>query len=209
MKKPRTAYPDRYTVACINKHDCPFRECMWPGEDKGSYTVGRGYTSYHDVPIPVCMTRHTEGCPTPLPEPDTELARCCHRPAYLVGRAVKGMKTCATCGKETPTWAGKLLNMLPTLPGVKCAHPADQVSRVMIKDWSECHACGGFWDKATVLPHEEPNQTLDSLLAEMTRVFATVDTTCVRPTLAVDLMDGRAAGTEPEYTETYIRKVPS
>ena len=35
------------------------------GKDKGSFTPGVGYTSYHAKPRLVCMTRHTRGCPHP------------------------------------------------------------------------------------------------------------------------------------------------
>lgn len=48
---------------------CPTRPCYTLGFDKGSYTPGRGYTSYHKVngrfiEYPVCMTRHLNGCPS-------------------------------------------------------------------------------------------------------------------------------------------------
>lgn len=42
---------------------CPRRACFRPGEDKGTYVQGRGYTSYHKQPIPCCMTRLLHGCP--------------------------------------------------------------------------------------------------------------------------------------------------
>ena len=50
--------------------DCRGRECFALGFDKGTYSAGRGYTSYHTdargrrVEKPVCMTRHLRGCPT-------------------------------------------------------------------------------------------------------------------------------------------------
>lgn len=43
---------------------CLFRACYSPGEDKGNFTPGRGYTSYHAEPRPVCMTRMCHGCPS-------------------------------------------------------------------------------------------------------------------------------------------------
>lgn len=49
--------------------DCATRPCFTFGFDKGSFTPGRGYTSYHTdakgrlVEKPVCMTRHVHGCP--------------------------------------------------------------------------------------------------------------------------------------------------
>jgi len=39
-------------------------ECFTLGYDKGSFVKGRGYTNYHPKEIPVCMTRHTQGCPS-------------------------------------------------------------------------------------------------------------------------------------------------
>ena len=47
----------------VARKDCPGRPCFWLGQDKGTYTPGRGYTSYHAKPRWVCMTRHTNGCP--------------------------------------------------------------------------------------------------------------------------------------------------
>lgn len=44
--------------------ECVSRPCFWPGEDKGIYVQGRGYTSYHKKPRKVCMQRHLYGCPT-------------------------------------------------------------------------------------------------------------------------------------------------
>jgi len=41
---------------------CKYRGCLHSGENKGSYTAGRGYTSYH-TPEYVCLTRHVHGCP--------------------------------------------------------------------------------------------------------------------------------------------------
>ncbi|MDY0042397.1 MAG: hypothetical protein RBS57_18970 [Desulforhabdus sp.] len=59
---------------------CRFRSCLHPGENKGPYVPGRGYTGYYTAPEPVCMTRHLHGCPTgteldgkdlrPLPDPE-------------------------------------------------------------------------------------------------------------------------------------------
>lgn len=49
---------------------CAFRECCQPGEDKGSFVTGRGYTSYHAKPRPCCRTNHLHGCPSPLPAAD-------------------------------------------------------------------------------------------------------------------------------------------
>jgi len=41
---------------------CEFRDCLQKGEDKGTYTIGRGYTSYRKEPRYVCVTRMNRGC---------------------------------------------------------------------------------------------------------------------------------------------------
>ena len=49
---------------------CAKRSCFSLGFDKGTFSQGRGYTSYHTdkrgrrVERPVCMTRHLRGCPS-------------------------------------------------------------------------------------------------------------------------------------------------
>lgn len=43
---------------------CRFRSCFSPGENKGPYVAGKGYTSYYAVPQYVCMSRHLHGCQT-------------------------------------------------------------------------------------------------------------------------------------------------
>lgn len=49
---------------------CGKRDCFALGFDKGTYAVGRGYTSYHTdakgrrVERAVCSTRLYHGCPT-------------------------------------------------------------------------------------------------------------------------------------------------
>lgn len=53
----------KFMVDVVDR-DCPQRECYMLGFDKGSFTPGVGYTSYHkDGDRPVCMTRHLHGCP--------------------------------------------------------------------------------------------------------------------------------------------------
>jgi hypothetical protein len=122
-------YPTRFTLipgrGCSDD-ECWRRSCMAPGLDKGSFSPGRGYTSYYEVPIPICMTRHVSGCPTfgteirengltygKKLEPDTEHARCCGRPAYpTFGPRIR---TCTNCHAEAPVKFTKLLNALPTI----------------------------------------------------------------------------------------------
>jgi len=53
----------------VRNSECPKRPCFELGFDKGSFSPGRGYTSYHRdkkgkyVEYPVCFTRHLHGCP--------------------------------------------------------------------------------------------------------------------------------------------------
>jgi len=60
--------------------DCKDRECFRLGFDKGAYTPGRGYTSYHRdargrrVEKAVCMRRMLHGCPTNSVCPECRLA---------------------------------------------------------------------------------------------------------------------------------------
>lgn len=42
---------------------CFDRPCYWFGFDKGSFTPGVGYTSYHAKERKCCLTRHIKGCP--------------------------------------------------------------------------------------------------------------------------------------------------
>jgi hypothetical protein len=43
--------------------DCLTRRCYHPCQDKGSFTQGRGYTSYYKNPKWVCMRNYLHGCP--------------------------------------------------------------------------------------------------------------------------------------------------
>lgn len=68
----RPAVKGDYAFGC---NDCGkfawWRKCFWPAENKGSFTPGRGYTSYYKVPIKNCGTRMNHGCPhTNLSEVD-------------------------------------------------------------------------------------------------------------------------------------------
>ena len=42
---------------------CRFRKCYHKSENKGSFSVGRGYTSYHEKFYPSCGVRMCHGCP--------------------------------------------------------------------------------------------------------------------------------------------------
>lgn len=80
---------------------CPYRRCYWRGEDKGTFVQGRGYTSYYKTPYIVCWTRHTKGCPHPIPEIDSERLRCCSAMDFAPGRKGKRAwsKRCRGCGQ--------------------------------------------------------------------------------------------------------------
>lgn len=175
-KSKPTTFPDRYSVACVDRKTCPLRPCMRPGQDKGSFSIGRGYTSYHAEPKPVCATRHHHGCPHPLPEPDPEVVRCCYRPTYYNARADRKAVPCDVCGATVPGWVAKLLNALPTLPGVPCKHPLERRGLAILTGWTECLACKGAWDKEPVRPHEVPTKTADDLTTELRRRLQRVDT---------------------------------
>ena len=47
----------------VRADEFPKLNCYRLGQDKGPYSPGRGYTSYHKTPKWVCMRRHLHGCP--------------------------------------------------------------------------------------------------------------------------------------------------
>ena len=167
MKESRPVPVDRFHVACCEPELCWMRQCLRLGFDKGPFVQGRGYVGHRD-PTPVCLTRHIAGCPQPLPEPDPENARCCYRPAYHVdGR--RRTATCATCGETVPVFAARLLNVLPTLPGVPCRH--ERKHGAIRIGWTECDACHGVWDRppGQVAALEPPARTVEEMLDEVAR----------------------------------------
>jgi hypothetical protein len=161
------SYPTAYTVDCCEPDKCWARPCMRAGEDKGSFTPGRGYTSYYKKPKAVCVTRQFHGCPHPLPEPDPENARCCFRPDYYNVRRDRKAVPCRTCGATAPGAVAKVLRDLPTLPGVHCRHEKQKDG--MITGWRECSGCRGHWkDRHHVQPFEPPTHTFEEMLDELT-----------------------------------------
>lgn len=64
---------------------CAKRSCFRLGFDKGSFTPGRGYTSYHAKELPVCMQRHLQGCPAAAICPECRT------------QAVEGVEMCPRC----------------------------------------------------------------------------------------------------------------
>lgn len=162
MAKKPYEYPTIFTAKGC-RPDCWMRECMWPGEDKGSFSPGRGYTSYHAVPRKVCSRNHLHGCPHPIPEADPENVRCCYAPTYK-GRGK--IRVCETCGAEAPAFAAKVLSKLPRLPGVPCRHEGQKDA--IVTGWRECPGCRCYWaDRDRVKPHEAPTHTFEDMLAEL------------------------------------------
>lgn len=78
---------------------CPYRSCFSPGEDKGTFNQGRGYTHYHKLPKLCCMTRLLHGCPL---GPDT--------------LAENGF----TSLRPTPNWDRVLLDLKREAAEAKC-----------------------------------------------------------------------------------------
>lgn len=70
---------NRRNVEVLDR-ECRNRSCFSLGFDKGSYSPGRGYTSYHrdakgrTVEKAVCGTRHHRGCPVNSVCPTCRLA---------------------------------------------------------------------------------------------------------------------------------------
>ena len=135
--------------AAVSDESCVGRPCLNIGEDKGTFTQGRGYTSYHKNPKLVCLTRDLHGCPHPLPEFDPEEVRCCPAPRFPNPRNGRpARQKCKTCGE----WAdrGMVLDSrraLPELPHVACRHE-DLREDTFYLDGGEkfqCRGCGLYW----------------------------------------------------------------
>jgi len=158
---------DRFHVQCLDG-DCWRRPCMMPGLDKGPFVQGRGYVGYHQQPVPVCLARHVRGCPHPLPQPDTETARCCYHPAYQIDRRRKRV-SCVVCGNVAPREAAEELNRLPVLPGVPCRH--ERKHATVLVGWTRCDGCGSVWDRPpeTVRAFAVPSSTPEAFQAELQR----------------------------------------
>lgn len=132
---------------------CIARTCFHVGEDKGSFTVGRGYTSYHAKPVLVCMTRHCHGCPIPLPNPDAELARCCWSPRFAGYKHRPSYQTCQVCRKRMPIGIADLLRSLPKRDYSRCRHASVRIDQWACEPCWYCPDCGGYWDTRPV-PHQ-------------------------------------------------------
>ena len=103
---------------------CCARRCLHVGEDKGSYSQGRGYTRYYANPKLCCMSRLNHGCPHPLPEPDSEKVRCCDVPDFpKVGKGRRpSFQTCRTCGSRASGWLLEQRKALQQREHVECRH---------------------------------------------------------------------------------------
>lgn len=128
---------------------CCARPCLLIGLNKGSFTPGRGYTSYHRNPWLECMERYLRGCPHPFPDPEPELVRCCPAPSFATPRkgTVPFKQKCRTCG----TWAhGEVLNLrrrLPQRPFVECDHSVVRGVAWGGEHCWGCSRCKMWWDK--------------------------------------------------------------
>jgi len=101
MSKIKNAWGDGRDVEVLDCA-CAYRACLGVGENKGSFSQGRGYTHYYAKPALVCMTRHLRGCPHPLSEPDPESARCCDHPRFRAVPAKQprpSRQRCIHCGQ--------------------------------------------------------------------------------------------------------------
>lgn len=69
-KKREEYYGNDYIMPPECDACCRFRDCYNKYENRGSFTPGRGYTSYHSDFRPACGTRLSHGCPSRRGEPD-------------------------------------------------------------------------------------------------------------------------------------------
>lgn len=63
-------YPPKKSDYAFGCNECGkfawWKSCFCPGENKGTFSQGRGYTSYYKNPKKVCGTRMFHGCPHEL-----------------------------------------------------------------------------------------------------------------------------------------------
>jgi len=171
------SFPTRFNAKGLPDGKCWARSCMWPGEDKGIYNIGSGYTQYHDRARPVCSQNHLHGCPSLLPEPDPENARCCYRPSYKRrGDAPVRWRECSTCGAQAPRHIANELNKLETRPGIACRHENKEM-RLPLDNWWQCYDCLKLTGEPSVWDHypeafEPPNKTMEESREEFRRKMA-------------------------------------
>ena len=153
---------------------CVARPCLWVAENKGTFTQGRGYTSYHKHPWLECWTRHLRGCPSPIPDPDPERVRCCPAPNFprlgKNGRQQPTWQRCRLCGERASGVVLELRRGLPGLPHVNCEHKRVKRSVVWNSIWV-CPDCGLGWrsvDRPSPWAAGDPREELmDQELAEL------------------------------------------
>ena len=123
---------------------CQYRECYQVGTDHGTFTQGVGYTSYHEHARTVCMERHLRGCPSEIPAPISERARCCYAPRV---RPAKGKlprkQRCLTCSTLLTGYALQIVRdgLLPSL--FPCNHPVMRGD--LLIGWFQCESCKGYF----------------------------------------------------------------
>ena len=143
----------------VSDGSCALRGCLHVAEDKGSYTPGVGYTSYHRVPRLVCMTRHLRGCPHPKPDPDPEKARCCPSPDFAKPRGAPRRQKCRTCGAWLEGEALSLAGGLPRHPASRCSHASAAPDEWSGEACWHCPQCSRWFD-VSPSPHT-PGEPLD------------------------------------------------
>lgn len=140
---------------------CRWRPCLRVGEQRGVFTPGVGYRPREGPRKLVCLTRDCSGCPTPVPAPDPELARCC--PSPDLPKPKKGSRPwrqrCRTCDRWLEGWALEVVPGLPKLPFTRCRH--DRAKKL---DWRTeptwlCHGCKEWFDHLP-RPFEKGRETL-------------------------------------------------
>lgn len=143
-------------VDVLNK-DCIFRPCFHFFVDKGTYTIGRGYTSYYDKEKYCCGTRKCHGCPSPIPgtteESRTTMAedlRCCPEPKFAKeGKRKPRSQKCLTCGTKSSGLKLELLKTLKRQEGkTNCKHEnvCDQTLEDAWGQW-RCSDCEQYFQK--------------------------------------------------------------
>lgn len=132
---------------------CIFRKCLHVSEDKGSFTQGVGYTSYHKDPQLVCMTRHVRGCPYPKPAPDPESARCCPNPNFAKSKGEPKKQRCRTCRAWLSGKALTLVKELPKYPASRCEHSSFGETEWASESCWHCPQCNR-WFESRPNPHQ-------------------------------------------------------
>jgi hypothetical protein len=153
---------------------CPFRSCLWIGEWKGALVRGVGYryaprSQWHLL----CFQRSEHGCPSPIPAPDPEKARCCHAPVVRPAKPdrrghLPKRQRCLTCGVWLSGFALACVRA-GTLAAQPAPHPcrhAVAVASPARPGWWECNSwdggCRGAWDHKPA-PGEHPQADFDEL----------------------------------------------